>query len=49
MNRREQLRHTTLTNLREQELGTSPSEFRSLWNVVMSQLDASVSRLLAAD
>jgi RNA polymerase sigma-70 factor (ECF subfamily) len=30
------------------ELGTSPSEFRSLWNVVMSQLDASVSRLLGA-
>ena len=32
-----------------QELGISPSEFRSLWNAVRSDVEVSLSRLLAAD
>jgi RNA polymerase sigma-70 factor (ECF subfamily) len=32
-----------------QELGVSPSEFRSLWNAVGSDVEVSLSRLLAAD
>lgn len=32
-----------------QELGVSPSEFRSVWNAVGSDVEVSLSRLLAAD